>query len=102
VFLTVTSVGYGDGVSMPIGLTNPADYISAPLENLDYDKITTNFGSDRFKLTLIIMISYITFYYFLSRIPANLDSLIKEDAVTPDTVEDELMAGIEYFYLDHN
>ena len=73
-----------------------------PTKYLNYDNITTSFGSDRLKLTLIILISYITFYYFLSRIPANLDSLIKEDAITPDTVEDELMAGIERLFLDHN
>ena len=79
---------------MPAGLTNPKDYHKSD-HLLDYDKIHSIFGSDRFILTFTILNSIIVFKFISGRIPINLDSLVKEDDGTPMAVEDYLMAGIE-------
>ena len=75
VFLTITSVGYGDNLSMPGGFINPKDYFENPDGTINYDEIHSGYGTDRLKLMFTIIISYIAFNYFVARIPGILDSI---------------------------
>ena len=84
VFLSITSVGYGDGVSMPTGLTNPSSYLDPSNNLMDYDAISDGWGSDRYKLTFSLLISIISFNFLMGRISSNLD-ILNKDAETPES-----------------
>jgi hypothetical protein len=86
---------------MPIGLVNPKDYINNPNSVLNFDEIGSGYGTDRAKLMITIIISYIAFNFFVNRIPVILDS-IKGTAKSPDSREDDLISRIEQVYLDIN
>ena len=79
--ITLTSIGYGDGVSMP----------EIPYNDERIVEVGRYFGDDVFLFTLYMTLNMCAYAYFQGRLADTVTTFVDEKRKTPESVEDDMM-----------